>query len=206
MIYFVRGELAEVFEDWIAVDCQGIGYQIRVPASLIGDLPPVGCEVKIYTYMAVREDAVTLYGFLSRDELDIFRMLITVNGIGPKVGLGILSAIRPDDLRFAVLSDDVKAISEAPGVGKKTAQKLILELKDKMKLEDAFEARLARNGQGDAAGLAGTADVRGEAAQALTALGYSASEAMKAVRAVEAPEGAQVEDILKLALKKLSFM
>ena len=203
MIYFVRGELADVMEESVVVDCQGIGYLIRVPASLIGELPAVGCEVRLYTYLAVREDAVALYGFLTRDELEIFKLLITVSGIGPKVALGILSAIRPDDLRFAILSDDVKAISEAPGVGKKTAQKLILELKDKMKLEDAFEARLERRG---GAALPADEDVRSEAVQALTALGYSGTEAMRAVRSLELPEEVSVEEVLKQALKKLSFM
>lgn len=203
MIYFVRGELADVMEESVVVDCQGIGYLIRVPASLIGELPAVGCEVRLYTYLAVREDAVALYGFLTRDELEIFKLLITVSGIGPKVALGILSAIRPDDLRFAILSDDVKAISEAPGVGKKTAQKLILELKDKMKLEDAFEARLEHRG---GAALPADEDVRSEAVQALTALGYSGTEAMRAVRSLELPEEVSVEEVLKQALKKLSFM
>ncbi|MCI8514941.1 MAG: Holliday junction branch migration protein RuvA [Lachnospiraceae bacterium] len=201
MIYFVRGELAEISEDWVVLDCQGIGYQIRIPASSAGKLPPAGCEVTIYTHMSVREDAVSLYGFLSRDERDIFKMLITVSGVGPKVGLGILSALPPDDLRFAVLSEDVKAISEAPGVGKKTAQKLILELKDKMKLrmgerreEPAFVSGAARG------------DGRDEAVEALTALGYSPSEAMKAVRSAEAPGDASAEEFLKLALRNLSGM
>lgn len=204
MIHFVRGELADVMEDRVIVDCQGLGYQIRVPASMVGDLPPIGCEVKLYTYMAVREDAVALYGFLGRDELDIFKLLIGVNGIGPKVALGVLSAIRPDDLRFAVLSDDVKTISAAPGIGKKTAQKLILELKDKLKLEDAFETRLEH--AGGAVASAVQEDTRGEAVQALVALGYSNTEAMRAVRAAEVQDGAGVEEILKQALKKISFM
>ncbi len=204
MIHFVRGELADVMEDCVVVDCQGIGYLLRVPTSVARDLPPIGCEVKLYTYMAVREDAVALYGFVDRDELEIFKMLITVSGIGPKVALGVLSAIRPDDLRFAVLSDDVKTISSAPGIGKKTAQKLILELKDKLKLEDAFEKRLEH--AGGVVIAAAAEDARGEAIQALVALGYSNTEAMRAVRTVEVSEDASVEDILKQALKKIMFM
>lgn len=202
MIHFIRGELAYVMEDRVVVDCQGIGYLLRVPGSMIGDLPPVGCDVKLYTYMAVREDAVALYGFLGRDERDLFSTLITVNGIGPKVALGVLSAIPPDDLRFAVLSDDVKTISAAPGIGKKTAQKLILELKDKLKLEEAFEKRLEHAG----GAVAVREDARGEAVQALAALGYSNTEAMRAVHAVDVAEDAGVEEILKQALKKISFM
>lgn len=202
MISFIRGVLDEVFEDRIVVDCRGVGYQMRIPAARAGELPPVGREVKIYTHMSVREDAVGLYGFLSREERDLFRLLITVNGIGPKAGLGILSVISPDELRFAVLSEDVKAIAEAPGVGKKTAQKLILELKDKMKLTEGPEFLPEK---GAAAGWP-EGDASGEAVQALTALGYSPSEAMKAVRAAEAPPGITVEELLKLALKNLSRM
>lgn len=200
MIYFIRGELEEVSEDRIVVDCQGVGYQIRIPGSLAGELPPVGCGVKIYTHMSVREDAVGLYGFLSREERDIFKLLITVSGVGPKAGLGILSAFSPDELRFAVLSEDVKAISGAPGVGKKTAQKLILELRDKLKLTDG------PGSSADSSGLrgAGEGGAKSEAVQALTALGYSPAEAMKAVRAVDGADEIPVEELLKGALRNLS--
>ena len=142
-----------------------------------------------------------LYGFLTRDELRVFRLLIGVSGIGPKGGLGILSALEPDDLRFAVASNDVKEIQAAPGIGKKTAEKLILELKDKLKLEDALEnaANAVQNTADTSAGMAN--EMTGEAVQALVALGYGNTEALKAVRQVEITEEMSVEDVLRQSLK-----
>ena len=144
-----------------------------------------------------------LYGFLAKDDLQVFRLLLGVNGVGPKAAVGILSGITADELRFAVLSEDVKTISKAPGIGKKTAQKLILELKDKLSVEDAFERKLAHEQENAAAGLAEAADGRQEAAQALIALGYSSSDALRAVRLVTEVPGDDVEAILKAALKNL---
>ena len=160
-------------------------------------------KIKIYTYFHVREDTMQLYGFLSRDDLEMFRLLLNVNGIGPKAAMGVLAAITADELRFAVLSDDVKTISRAPGIGKKTAQKLILELKDKLKLEDAFEKKLDH--QEENLSLADTSlrDSRQEAVEALTALGYSSTDALRAVRQVSEETGEDVEAILKAALKQL---
>lgn len=201
MISYIKGELTEIYEDTIVVENNNIGYNIRVPMSLLSRLPHMGSEVKIYTYMYVREDILDLYGFLTRDDLDIFKMLITVSGIGPKGALSILSAITPDDLRFAVLSDDVKTISSAPGIGTKTAQKLIIELKGKIKLEDAFEKKLATSTVATE-----SADGRAEAVAALVALGYSNSEAAAAVKKVEITEGMDTEEILKLSLKHLAFI
>lgn len=202
MISYIRGELTEVFDEIIVVENNGIGYNIRVPASLLSRIPKVGTDVKVYTYLYVREDAMNLYGFLTRDDLDVFKLLITVNGIGPKGALGILSTITPDELRFAVLSDDVKLISRAPGIGSKTAQKLIIELKDKLKLEDAFEKKLIHNNEEIATDL----DGKNEAIQALVALGYGSAEAIKAVRQVEHLDEKDSESILKEALKKLTFL
>jgi Holliday junction DNA helicase RuvA len=204
MLNYIKGELTEVMQDCITLENNGIGYQINVPVSLLSGLPPIGREVKIYTYLYVREDALQLYGFFTRDDLQIFRLLIGVSGIGPKGALGILSNISPDDLRFAILSDDVKAISKAPGIGNKTAQKLIIELKDKLDLKDAFEQRLAAGDPAGGEGLPG--DVIGEAAQALAALGYSQTDALKAVKQVELTEDMTVEQVLKQALKKLVFL
>lgn len=151
--------------------------------------------------MHVREDAIGLFGFLTKDDLDMFKLLITVNGIGPKGALGILSAISADDIRFAVLAEDAKAIAKAPGIGNKTASKLILELKDKFKLETAFEQRVInqeekRNGTGIFA-------LKDETIQALTVLGYSASDALKIVNQIEITEDMTSEQILKLCLKKM---
>ena len=201
MISYIKGELTEVFDVTIVVESNGIGYNIRVPASLISRIPRVGTELKVFTYLYVREDAMNLYGFLTRDDLEVFKLLITVNGIGPKGALGILSTITPDELRFAVLADDVKLISSAPGIGSKTAQKLIIELKDKFKLEDAFEMKLAHNNE-----ELGYSGGKNEAIQALVALGYGSAEAIKAVKQVEDLDNKDSESILKEALKKLAFL
>ncbi len=205
MIAYVKGELAEITAQTAVVDCGGVGYEIFMPASMLSGLPAVGSKVKIHTHFHVREDAMNLYGFLTKEDLRIFTMLIAVNGIGPKGALGILSVITPDELRLAVLSDDVKAICKAPGIGAKTAQKMIIELRDKLKLEDVFKSTESEDdgwmaGQVEAAG---TEDITKEAIMALTALGYTASEATKAVRQVALTDGMSVEELLKAALKKI---
>ena len=202
MIGYVKGILEEADDQCIIVDNHGIGYRIFVPGSFFSGAIPIGQEVKIYTYLNVKEDAMQLYGFATRDDLRVFKLLLGVNGIGPKAGLGILSALSADDLRFAVLADDAAAIAKAPGIGKKTAQKMILELKDKLKLEDAFEMKLAHQQEEVAAGASDLRDSRQEAVEALVALGYSSADALRAVRKV--PEEVQADDveaILRAALK-----
>ena len=142
MIAYIKGRIADVYENRVVVDVHDIGYQIFISAREAQALPPAGEAVRLHTYLNVKEDAMQLYGFQSRDDLEVFRLLLGVNGIGPKAALGILSALSADDLRFAVLSDDAKTIARAPGIGPKTAKKMILELKDKLSLEEAFEKRL----------------------------------------------------------------
>lgn len=206
MFSYIKGELVEVSSEGAVVDVNGIGYDIRMPLSTLDDLPSTGSDVKIHTYLHVREDYVGLFGFITRDDLDTFKLLITVNGIGPKGALGILSAISPDDLRFAVLSNDVKTISRAPGIGAKTASKLILELKDKLKLEDAFEEKLTSQIEGQLQiGSTGTSvnQKRNEAIQALVVLGYTNTDAAKVVRKITITEVMTVEDIIKISLKSL---
>lgn len=208
MIAYIRGTLAYVEpEESIAVlESGGIGYQILLSGRDLELLPSSGEEVHLYTYLQVREDAFVLFGFFTREDKKLFQQLLGVSGIGPKAALGILTAMTADDLRFAVLADDAKTIAKAPGIGQKTAQKLILELKDKLSLEEAFEARLENTSAKEAAGAAADlSEARNEAVEALTALGYSASEALKAVRKVEASEQMSVEDILKAALKHIRF-
>lgn len=202
MIAFVKGTLVEAKENVAVIENNGIGFNIYITGRDGGQLVRSGMEVLLYTYMDVREDAIQLYGFLSKDDLEVFRLLLKVNGIGPKAALGVLTAISANDLRFAVLADDIKAISAAPGIGKKTAQKLILELKDKFSLQDAFEQKLAEN-----TGVISAApnDNQGEAVQALVALGYSGSDALKAVKAAHVTADMSTEDILKAALKYISF-
>lgn len=207
MIAFIKGTIQYIEEDTIVLENNGMGYEIRVPFSVIEQLPAYQCEIKLYTYLYVREDAMNLYGFLNREDLKLFQLLIKVNGIGPKGALGILSTISPDDLRFAILSEDVKTISKAPGIGGKTASKLILELKDKLKLEDAFESKLADTEKKESSHGTNLVGQNGkqEAIQALTALGYSNTEAMKAVGKIQMTEDMQVEDILKLSLKNIGL-
>lgn len=200
MIQYIRGELVSVGETQVIVDVGGVGYAIFMSPQSMSMLPSAGREVKIHTYLNVKEDAMQLFGFLSRDDLEVFRLLIGVSGIGPKGGQAILSVLSPDDLRFAVMAGDVKAISAAPGIGKKTAEKLILELRDKLKIEDALEH--AVSGADVSAGAYGNADnVQSEAVQALTALGYGSTEAIQAVRQVEISEDMNAEDVLRQALK-----
>ena len=174
-------------------------------AQAMSLLPPVGKEVKIYTYLNVKEDAMQLFGFLTRDDLYVFKLLIGVSGIGPKGGQSILSVLSPDDLRFAVLSGDVKAISSAPGVGKKTAEKLIVELKDKLKLEDALEHAVLGEEDNVLGQAQGKSEIQGEAVQVLVALGYGSTEALKAVKQVVLTDDMEVEAVLKQALKYMMF-
>ncbi|MBC8599301.1 Holliday junction branch migration protein RuvA [Lachnospiraceae bacterium BX10] len=205
MISYIRGTLAEKNEDSAVVEAHGVGYQIFVPVPVLSELPPLGESVKIYTYFSVREDGMSLFGFLSRQDLAMFKQLIGINGIGPKSALGILSALRPDVLRMAVASGDAKTISRAPGVGPKTAQRIILDLKDKIRPEDVLagglEESLAVPEEISGVGQAGK-----EAVEALTALGYSAAEAAGAVKKVKITEEMTAEDVLKGALRHLAFL
>lgn len=211
MIAFVKGPLIGVEEDVIVVEAGSVGLEIRVPLSVLEQLPAIGEEVKIDTYFQVREDGMSLYGFLNRQDKIMFKQLLGVNGVGPKAALGILSTLRPDDLRMAIISGDAKAISRAPGIGAKTAQRVILDLKDKVSMDQVTESWLQSGGKGAAASeaenaAAGLAGAAREAVQALVALGYSNLEASKAVKKVELSEGMTTEDVLKASLKYLSFL
>lgn len=202
MISFIRGYVADSTESSVILETGGIGYEIFMTGTAIEKAVRESGEILVHTYFHVREDAMQLYGFLSRDDLQVFRLLLGVNGIGPKAALGILAGLTTDELRFAVLSDDVKTLSRAPGIGKKTAQKLILELKDKLNAEEAFELKLAHV-QEEAGSEAAAADGSGEAVEALVALGYSSTQALQAVRKVSGIPADDVEGILKAALKNL---
>lgn len=209
MIAFIEGTLVKKTPSTVVVaTASGLGYELFVPVTDIQQLPTNGTKILLHTYLQVKEDGVALFGFLTEEALQIFKLLITVNGIGPKGAIGILSGISLDDLRFAVLAEDTKTISKIPGIGAKTAGKLILELKDKFKLEDAIEAKLAHGeNAGAGTGVSGqgnrAAALREEAAQALEALGYSMTEALKVLRKVEVTETTTVEDLLKQGLKNL---
>ena len=186
MIAFLRGTVEDIAESSLVLDVHGVGYEVLVPGQLLSSISGTGQELKLYTYMQVREDAVVLVGFLTKDDL------------------AILSALGADDLRFAVLSDDAKKIAKTPGIGAKTAQKIILELKDKLDLQDAFEQQLAAPTVGAevAAAAAGNSVVQ-DAVEALVALGYGSTESLKAVRSVNPDEHMDMETVLKAALKHL---
>lgn len=201
MIGFVKGIVDSVGENYALIDVNGVGYEVNIGSGTAAELSGIKGEVKLYTYMAVREDDMSLYGFLHKDELEIFKLLIKVSGIGPKGAQAILSVMNVSDLRFAILTGDAKAISRAPGIGGKTAQKLIVELKDK--IGDAASYETDGIFGVVSAGEAPVRDERTEAAEALIALGYSQTEAYKAVKSAEVPEGSDANIILKAALKYL---
>ena len=195
----------EIDEDIIVVEAGCVGYNIRVPLSLLESLPGIGQEVRIYTYLQIREDAMSLFGFLSRQDLRMFKQLLGVSGIGPKGALGLLSAMRPEDLRLAIISGDTKAISRAPGIGNKTAQRVILDLKDRISMDELMPEPLPGKKAGDGAGKSGLGDAAKEAVDALVALGYSAMEATKAVRQVEISDGMTGDQVLKASLRHLAI-
>lgn len=197
MIKYLNGTLAEVDTDSIVVEVNGIGYGVNVPVSVIENVREIGSNIKIYTYMNVKEDDVSLFGFLTKDELEIFKRVISVSGIGPKGGLAILSTLSADDLRFAVLSDDAKAISKTPGIGLKTASKLILELKDKFDLQEAFDKKSNNVMQTSVRNNTEAQD----AIEALVALGYTSTDALKAVRSLDIDDNISSGNIVKMALK-----
>ena len=202
MISYLKGELAGAGEGIAVVDVGGMGFRVFITDRDQADLPAVGEPVQLYTYLSVREDAIWLYGFLSEEDRQVFRQLLTVSGVGPKAALGILSALSANDLRFAVFSDDVKAISKAPGVGLKTAKKLILELKDRLKLEDAIPEGGSMDEE--AGSHMQDTDVT-EAVEALVTLGYSSSEALRAVKRVKMDGNMKTEVILGEALKVIGL-
>jgi len=201
MIAFVKGKLEETAYDSVIVDVNGIGMEIFTSAYVISAMPRVGEEVKLYTYFHIREDIMQLYGFLSKDDLDIFKLLINVNGIGPKAALAVLSSMPADTLIFAILSEDIKTIEKAQGIGVKTAKKLVLELKDK--ISSMSEAKILKNEEITESRSVSEAElkVKDEALEVLAALGYSLAEAMKALNKVKISENMTSEDIIKLALK-----
>lgn len=199
MIAYVKGVLAVVGQDSIIIDKGGIGININVPVSIISTLPSIGSEVKVFTYTYVREDAIALYGFMTMDDLDVFKLLINVNGVGTKTALGILSAITPNELRLAVISADYKTITKAPGIGKKTAERIVLELRDKVKMVIEDDSYIAVD-SGDVA----KSDSVNIALEALVSLGFSYGEAAKAVKQVDNYEEIDDESLIKAALKHLS--
>jgi Holliday junction DNA helicase RuvA len=201
MIAYVHGVIEDITEDNVVVDVGGIGYNVRVSADTAARLPGEGETVRLYTYTLVREDAFLLYGFLTKSDLEIFKKCITVNGIGPKGALAILSVMDADALRYAIMTGDAKAISRAPGIGARTAERLILDLKDKIQIDDALIGREI------AVTAAGSQVVdspqKKEAVEALVSLGYGQTESIKAVNAIQGIENMDSGAVLKAALKHI---
>ena len=199
MISYIKGILEDMSPGMVVVDNHGIGYQMMVPMR--GEsFPKIGQEIKIYTHMHVREDDVSLFGFLSKEEKEAFELLIGVNGIGPKVGLSVLSTLSVYELKMAVISEDVKTISKTPGLGPKGAKKLILELKDKLSFEELDEDGVGAEIFDTAADSSDSVMITIEG---LVSLGYSKSEAAIAVNKVEDAKDLTPEELLKKALKNI---
>ena len=199
MISYIKGILEDMSPGMVVVDNHGIGYQMMVPMR--GEsFPKIGQEIKIYTHMHVREDDVSLFGFLSKEEKEAFELLIGVNGIGPKVGLSVLSTLSVYELKMAVISEDVKTISKTPGLGPKGAKKLILELKDKLSFEELEEDGVVAEIFDTSADSSDSVMITIEG---LVSLGYSKSEAAIAVNKVEDAKDLTPEELLKKALKNI---
>lgn len=204
MIAFLEGVLKYAAPGVAVVGCNGVGYEVQIPVTDTDKLPAIGSEVTLYTMLSVSESAgISLYGFLFKDDLEMFKLLITVNGIGPKGAQNILSSIDSDSLRFAILSEDSKTIAKAQGVGKKTAERIILDLKDKINLMDAFEKKIDNTAASVTVSDVDLGAAKEDAVLALVALGYSRTESLQAVRKVEIDENSTVDTILRDSLKFL---
>ena len=199
MFSYIKGRVEEIGEDSIVLDHDGIGFFIYVPRTVLAKIPGKGMELTVYTYFQVREDGMALFGFLDRDTKHTFELLIGVNGIGPKNALSVLSTMTVDELRFAIASEDAKQIAKVPGVGTKTAQRIIIDLKDKISFLEGAEEGISLSGDASAKDNS----VRDDAILALVALGYSQTESYKAVGQIEISEDTTVEMVLKAALKKM---
>jgi holliday junction DNA helicase RuvA len=199
MITFLHGKLVEALPTHVVLDVQGVGYEALIPLSSYDKLPQPGHDVRLLTQLVIREDAHTLYGFMSAPERDLFRLLVnTVSGIGPKIALNVLSGINVIAFRGAVASGDVKALSQISGVGKKTAERIVVELKDKIGVAGAWEAASAQRA------LSPDEQKLNDAVLALIALGFKQLDAHDAIRNAQASLGpqARVEDLVRACLKK----
>lgn len=206
MIAFVNGLIDDIQEDNIVLEVGGFGVNIRVSQSTAATIGRKGDKVKLFTFTHVKEDAFLLYGFKTKDELELFRQLLTVNGVGPKGALAVLSSVSANDLRFAIAAGDYKTISRAPGIGKRTAERIVLDLRDKItaditSLSDGDEGSFIPEGSNNSLNLDNS--VKTEVMEALMALGYSGQEAMKAISKVTGLENLDSGTLLKEALKNI---
>ena len=199
MYVYFNGKVTDITTDGIILETGNIGYNIIMPYTDVSRLL-LGDEVRVYTYTSVREDAFLLYGFLERESLDFYKQLLTVTGVGPKAAIGILSGASIEDIKISIIAQDSKALSRLPGIGAKTAARIILDLKDKIGTADIVAASIQSGGKTEA--VSGNAIIK-EAADILSALGYSASEAMKVLKKLEIKETDKAEDVVSQALKLL---
>lgn len=197
MIGMLKGKVWEIQGDKLILDCLGVGYQISAPSGLLSRAQ-VGQEFTLYTHLIVREDEMSLYGFSSAAEKELFLMLLSVSGVGPKVGLAILSTLGTLQTESAIANGDVKTLTKVPGVGKKTAQRSILELKDK------FKDRVSNSENGDEEILLNDQVAQSEAMETLLALGFSQEEAKKALQGIKEPQNLATEEQVRLALRALA--
>lgn len=198
MFEYINGTVAYIEENYIIIESNNIGYRVLTSAIDIARVG-VGQEITLYTYMHIRENDISLIGFLSREEIKVFKLLISISGVGPKGGIAIMSVLSLDEIRLAVLSSDSKAIAKANGIGTKIAQRVVLELKDKFKLEEVFGDNAVEDDLRDNS----TNDIISETALALTSLGYTNTEALKAIKKVPDAAMLSVEELLKAALKHI---
>jgi len=199
MISYIKGIITDKTEDGVVIETGGIGFGVNASVNTVASLPSVGGEAIVYTFMNVKEDDISLYGFSQKTDIDIFKKLISVSGIGPKGALSIMSSLSTDDLITAIMAGDVKAISAANGIGKKTAERVILELKDKIDLEELYTS----SANAPSAKLSMEDQNIKDTILALTALGITASDAARAVKAVPDAGEMTAEQLLKASLKNV---
>ncbi len=204
MITYIRGTLSDIDENIVIVENNGIGYGVSSSMNTIRQLPAIGSEVKLETKLIPKEDSLTLYGFYDKEELKMFELLLSVSGIGPKGALSILSSMTVSDIQFAVAGSDAKAFAAVPGVGKKTAERAIIDLKEKVDIIGAFEAKITADLSGKKVSPA--VSVKEEVLEALVALGYSASNAARALDKMTITDSTTTEQLLSDTLKQMSFL
>lgn len=200
MIGRLQGKVAEKQPSWVIVDVQGVGYEVDLPLSVFAGLPAVDAAVTLWIHQVIREDANLLYGFIRLEDRQLFRELIKVSGIGPKVGLAIMSAMDSRQLLQAIQHEDLQALTRIPGIGKKTAERLLVDLKDRLK---CWQPQQMAKLELPTGALLPETDPRAEAEAALVSLGYKPVEATRAISAVEAP-GMDTQELIRAALKGLA--
>ena len=204
MFAYIRGTLSDIDENIVIVENNGVGYAISSSMSTIRQLPHIGSVITLNTKLIPKEDSLTLYGFYDKEELKMFELLLSVSGIGPKGALSILSSMTVSDIQFAVAGSDAKAFAAVPGVGKKTAERAIIDLKDKVDIIGAFEAKITSDLSGK--NVAPVTTVKEEVLEALVSLGYSASNAARALDKMTITESTTTEQLLSDTLKQMSFL